>query len=442
MTRGVVIGFGQSPAYTLELGPGTFNEMGYPAAISSTGTGGQYSLSAAAGGFLSIGQSATLSTTAAPGFPISGIWNAEITNTATSYLEGLAPYNFITFISWMIGQPSGTTPAAVMQSVKSYAAAAGNPLCKTLQYNIWNEWWPSISDSGAFNNALINALNSNNYWWLNSNYPTLPSSFVNSQDGAPKIAVNVTNTTPSYNISSVGSVTGPGTVNCAQMLAWLFYQQYIAGNSNALNSSDPVVAANPYLDGTDSDNQENSPYVPISSPGACWLTTSTQYICSSSTQNTAVMPAVGAGYAQYAGKLRSLYPTTPSGSRFLIGGNCGGFAFGTSVNWPSGMSALYDLPLMENPFGIFENFNGSNFNNLIASFQLFEVLLNVQPGNYVRGLIEEPSYTTNWTSGNQASWQPSDWQAFRYQAGVFGLMRGPPSSTFPQAPAGYGSSTN
>lgn len=374
------------------------------AAVSATGQLVLVGLSSSQGG-VSLSGSGTL------GFPVTGIWNAEITTTTTSYLQGLAPYNFITFINWLGSQQqSGQTSASLMQAVKNYAAGIGNELCKTGVYNLWNAWFPSAADAGFFDHARLAALNLDPYWWLVSNYPG--TTQVTSQDGLPKVATNVTNTTPTLNVTSVGSVTGPGNVNAVQMLAWLIYQQQIAGNANALNASDPVTAANPFIDYVLSDNQEQTPYV-----SGCWLTTPTVYTSGAGNNNAALNGPVAAGYAQFAAELRSLDPS------LQIGGNCDNFVYGSNAIYPASVQSLYDLPLVENPFGRFENNQGSNFNTLLATFAAFEAMLNVKPGNYVLGLTEEPSFTTSWTSSNQASWTAADWQAFRYQAAVFGLMR-------------------
>jgi hypothetical protein len=374
---------------------------------------------ASAGGFLNstvASATYTISASAALGFPVTGYWNAQPQTSNNAYLQGLAHnYNFNIFVGWIF---SPTIPSN-MQYVKAQATAAGN-YCKTLVYQIDNEWWPSTSAVGFFDYAMLAALNLSPYWWLVSNYPG--TTQVASQDGLPKVATNTTSASPVVNVASMGSIVGPGNVNCPQMLAWLFYQEYVLGNSKALNSSNPVYPANPYLDGVLQDNQETSPSV-----SGCWLNTAVNYVCNFSTQNPSVMPAQATGFSQRVAKMRSLYSTTPGGTPFLNGGNCGGFPFGSAAVYPAAVHGLYDIAMAENPFGLFEYYGGSVYTTMLAAFVAYEVLLNQAPGNYCVILTESPSSVgttqTPFTSSLQSAWLASDWQAIRYQLGNAMLMR-------------------
>jgi hypothetical protein len=262
--------------------------------------------------------------------------------------------------------------------------------------------------------ATLSLLTANAYWWLSSNFPG--QTHVTSQDGLPMAATNITNTTPTYNITAVGSLTGPGVVNWVQAKGWLEIQQLVLGLASSANASDPPTAANPYLDGIMHDNQEMSPYV-----SGCWLTTSTVYSSHAGSNNPTLNAPCSAGYAQLIAVQRALQPS------LLHLGNCDNFVYGLSAVYPATGHSLYDYPMLENPFGIFEHYGGANFNDLLTTFANFEVLLNVSPGNYVVGLIEGPTADSSgnpiyWTSA-QSTFTNSDWQAWRYQAAVFTLMR-------------------
>lgn len=346
-------------------------------------------------------------------FPVTGIWNAQLGRDNT-YLQTLGKYNFITFTAWLI-QQAVASAASTMQTVKSYANLANNPLCKTTQYSLPNEWFKVITDAGAFDNARIAMINRSAYWWLVNNFAS--ATKVTSQDGPPRIATNVSNTSPVVNVATVGSVSGPGNVNLVQALAWLDFQQYVLGKSQQLNASDPVLQANPYLDGFVRDNNETSPYV-----SGCWHNDATVYTCSAGAFNATVAPWVAGGYKQGIDMLRSLYPTTPSGSEFLLGGNCDGFNFGASAVYDAALHGLYNIPLAEQPFGNFEANGGANFNSFLAGLAAFEVVLKAGTNNFVLGLIEAQSRNVNWTSNNQSSWTAADWRAFRYQAAIFVMM--------------------
>jgi Chitobiase/beta-hexosaminidase C-terminal domain len=408
---------GSTPTTSSPVFTGTPVTVSASQTINAIAVGGSFTQSAI--GSASYIINATPSTL---GFPVSGIVSNGGNQNAfgsQAFLTGAAKYNQIV-LGWYLGIEQGIlanypgmTMPNVLKTLKTNAAVAGNPSCKTLLYQIENEWFQTTGDSGFNDHARLNVLNANAYWWLSSNYPG--TTHVTSQDGLPKGATNITNTTPSYNITAVGSLTGPGNVNLMQFLAWLEVQQMVLGLSSSANSSDPATTPNPYLDGIMHDNQEQSPYV-----SGCWLTTPTVYTGVAGTNNAALNTPCAAGYAQLIAAQRALQPN------LLQLGNCDNFNYGLSAVYPSAVQGLYDAPMLENPFGLFEQFAGSNFNNLLTTFVNFEVLLNVKTGNYVVGLINGPSASgstvTYWTAA-QSTFAASDWQAWRYQAAIFTMMR-------------------
>lgn len=361
--------------------------------------------------------------TSSLGFPVTGIWSSggnQNNYGSPAWLTGAAKYNHV-FMGWYLGTEQsiqnnfpGMTMPVIMQTIKSNATAAGNTSCKTFLYQIENEWFQTTGDSGFKDNARLALLNSHAYWWLSSNYPG--QTHVTSQDGLPKGAVNTSNTTPIYNVATVGGLTGPGNVNAAQALAWLEIQQMVNGLASSANSLDPVTAPNSFLDGLFHDNQEQSPYV-----SGCHLTTSTSYSSGAGSNNTNLNAPYAAGYGQVVAMQRALAPN------LLQVGNADNFNYGLSAVYSPGSTGLYDYPFAEYPFGLFEFFNGSNFNNLLTSFVNYEALHNNKAGTYVIGQIEGPGVNSggtlvSWNSA-QSTFTAADYQAWRYQAAVFTMMR-------------------
>lgn len=361
--------------------------------------------------------------TSSLGFPVTGIWSSggnQNNYGSPAWLSGAAKYNNI-FMGWYLGTEQsiqaafpGMTMPKIMQTLKTNAVSAGNTSCKTFLYQIENEWFQTTGDSGFKDNARLSLLNANAYWWLSSNYPG--QTHVTSQDGPPKGAVNITNTTPVYNITTVGGLTGPGNVNAQQALGWLEIQQMINGLASSANPSDPATTANPFLDGLFHDNQEQSPYV-----SGCHLTTSTSYSGSAGTNNTSLNAPCAAGYGQLVAMQRALQPN------LLQVGNCDNFGYGLNAVYSPGSIGLYDYPFAEYPFSRFEHNQGSVFTDLLTTFVNYEQLLRTKSGNYVIGQIEGPAADSSgnpifWNSA-QSTFVASDWQAWRYQAAIFTMMR-------------------
>lgn len=353
------------------------------------------------------------------GFPVTGIWAAQ-PSTNTAYLQGLAKYNFVEGVYNMAQQVA--IPAATnMASIKSFAAAAGNPWCKILQYNIINEWWPSTGSAGFFNNALLALLNATPLWWLTSTWPTLTQ--VTSQDNDNRKATNISDTTQVVNVATVGSVTGPGNVNYVQANVWLWLQQYVLGKAHALNASDPSVPANPNVDGMAIDNQEiGCPYV-----SGNWLNTSTFYSCSAGQLVPAVQGPTQHGYQQAIDMVRSVYPTVPDGSEFLILGNVDGYGLGAGAPYKTSIQGKYDLPMAEDPFGRYEQNQGATYSTMLASLAGMEVCLRPGLNHFMVGLMESMAFNGNVGPinfpTNQSSWTAAHWQAARYQFANLTMLR-------------------
>lgn len=357
------------------------------------------------------------------GFPVTGIWSSggnQNNYGSSAWLTGAAKYNHV-FMGWYLGTeqsiqgafPTMTMPK-IMQTIKTNATALGNTYCKTFLYQIENEWFQTTGDAGFKDNAKLGLLNSHAYWWLSSNYPG--QTHVTSQDGLPKGAVNITNTTPVYNVATVGGLAGPGNVNLMQCLAWLEVQQMVLGLASSANASDPPTTANSFIDGIFHDNQEQSPYI-----SGCHLTTSTSYTSGAGNNNAALNAPCAAGYGQLVTAQRALQPSLKQI------GNCDNFNYGLSAVYSPGSIGLYDFAFAEYPFGSFEHYNGSNFNNLLTTFVNYEVLMRAGTGNYVVGQIEGPAFDASgnplYWSNAQSTFTNSDWQAWRYQAAIFTMMR-------------------
>ena len=345
-----------------------------------------------------------------------------------------ANYNLVT-ISGIpnLGSAIGVSPASLMQTVKSKAATAGTAYFKMIQYQMEEDFFSNSGVSGFFNYALLALLTANPSWWLTSTYPTLTQVTGDTNHSVCQIS----DLCPTANVTSVGSVAGPGVVNLAQALAFLENNQYFLGKTGALNSSDSQASldnvANSYTDGFQHDNTWM-----VQRYSGNWLYNSTTYNGGSPYSGTGTMlpsvaPHLWAGWKQLVVALRGYQPN------ILQFGNCDHLGWsggtGTSATYDASAVGLWDYAQNEHTFnngGV--EFVPSTWTNLITACVKYEQLLRANGASYVvalvtgNGLAGTSNGNDNWQSKLQSSFTAyptanNDWENWRYHFGMCQLLR-------------------
>jgi len=351
-------------------------------------------------------------------FPL--VMGRDLTNVpnffTSAWQQRKASYDYVAMAAYSTAESGGTdTYAAAMAGIKSYASSlySGHTVI-TGPEQIDQEWWQTgFGTDPVKQSAMVNNLG----WRLQAS--GYPSGGVVTGDADFWVTNTCTSSQcPAYNIGSVGSITGPGSVNWSQWCAWYTQQEYVNGNSVAMGDSS-TVAANPYVGLIDRDNQF---MVPRSSGN--WFSTSTVYTGAGSAGNTAntVGPYLQRGYRDAAVMTRSLLPGV------LVVGNCDFFTYYNNGLNPQildpAWANLYDISYMEAPVGqsySYGTYCGS-FANFLAGLISQEQL--IKSTGYTAFLMEGSG---NGTYGDfdvaQSGFTNAQWQAAEYQIGIAHLLR-------------------
>ena len=347
--------------------------------------------------------SITLSAPAASGaFPIAAMRSLGSPQTAfasAAFQNVACKYDYCTLTYYPgIEQNMGVSMATIYSSIKTKSAALGRNVQMGM-YFMSQEFIQSTSSPYAGLNVLINAGNNNLGWCLRNPYPA----------GAKVVqetiyyCANETNAAPTYNIATVGSVAGPGTVNYAQFSAWYRYQLNILGKGVEMGDPASVAcAANPYIDYIEEDNQFMTPR----SVGS-WLSTSTVYNPYTNLSDRALIaPRLQQGHAQKVAAWNAL-------TSVRNGGNCDHADYYPSAIIDPSNVGLYQHPHWEGVIG--QSFSFENFHPftdvLNAATTVHEKL--VAPGGVWFFNQQGRDATHQWNAA-QSTWVAADWQAARY----------------------------
>lgn len=326
-----------------------------------------------------------------------------------------------------LGSAMGISPASLMATLKSKAAAAGSAYCKIIQYMMEQDFWTSSSVPGFFDYCMLAALNANAGWWLTSSYPSLTKVTGDTNHSVTQM----TSFCPTYNMATVGTITGPGVVNLPQFFAWKEYQQFVAGNTGKLNSSDPQDTLdntpNPNVDGFEHDNRF---MIPRSSGN--WANNATTYIGFSPSSMAPIIHPLHVGDAAMVNMFKSLMPSV------LQMGNCDHFNYagsaGTSAVYDAAEIGLWDYVMAEhllNNAGYQKN-TAANWNAFNTAMINFEQL--AKPGSgYVIAELTGNGSNDSWQSTLQSSFTAyptanNDWQVGRFNYCYAALMHDPTGS--------------
>ena len=364
--------------------------------------------------------------------PISCIEILGNTNALSnaSMRKALGKYNIVQPIASLLTTPPGTTTAAVFSDINAQAALVSNTYSTVGQYFMEEDFYQNTGVTGFNNHALFALMTLYPEWWLSSTWPA-----ITNVNGDPNMWVTLsTSDCPRYTISSVGSITGPGSVDFNEACAWLEWQQTVNGNCHALNASDPALVANPYMGFMMHDNQFQVPYY-----GGKWLAPSgdtTTYPGNDiPATNAPVMTPLAQGHQRMVNKGKALAPNIKQM------GNCDHYNHGATVAhggaafYDPAVQGLYDIVYCEGPFNSFaENGGGcstfystSNVSTLVQAMLDYEILCDrTKRGNCVAIFGEGPGYNATtfqaipWPT-LQSSFAAADWQAWRYMH-VFAML--------------------
>jgi len=394
-----------NPAWSLSL-TGLSANTTYPITVTAQDVAGNTSAAS---------NSVSFTTGSAPAgglnFPITADWVINVNTNPTggppyntvAWQKGAARYSLVVFQAYGgLEGATGSTFPTIFSNIRGYATAAGNPNIKLGFYSMQEEWYKTTSSPGATDSVKINALANNLGWRLQgSNYPS--GSYVASDGGLPNDWVNnicPSPYCPTYNIATVGQISGPGVVDATKFMTWWEWEFLTQGNFNKMENGGQF-GGNGFVANSGVDFIMHDNAFMTNLPAGCWQSTSTQY--AKWTQQAIYQQ----GHSERAAYWRTLQPG------ILVGANStyyeGEWTYGFQYLDPSNAN-LWELPLCEAPVGqpySMEIQGGLTFNQFITNCSTQEKTLKA--GSYSAPI---------WLSENVANYQQA-----RYNIGCACLLR-------------------
>lgn len=273
--------------------------------------------------------------------------NAGSNYTNSTWQAGVAKYNYVL----LQGAGFQTTDfQSVIAAIHSAAAGYAGHSCNVGFYAEDFNWFSSTSggaaqDPAKVNFGLGNAPGAAPGGYLRSSWPS--GSFVGGVDGSNHYQANETDLGPIFNVTTVGSISGPGNVNWSQFNAWYEWNLFTQGNGGPMGCQPrPACSLVGHVihDGC----------APFSYSGmiGCWASNSTVYNpCGNLSDGTFIHPHMEKGWQQSFQKWRTLQPG------ILMGGNFTAYVAQGSQG-PSGANWACTIPGGFADCGTFENLNG------------------------------------------------------------------------------------
>ena len=424
MSRGIKTAFDLPPGRIIQAAPASFNVLGYDAGTTLFFPPLHFTLAGGNAAFNLTRQAVTTVSSSSGGstalpYPISSSILLDSPSgyiTSTAGQQAQAKYNYVCLQG--NGFQGGTNFASAFSAIKGFAAAGHTVY--TGFYTLADSWYPNgtaPADDTPKAKALSGLLagQSGPFGLGSSSFGTSP--FAATGNGiASQVGANYTSACPSMNITAVGSVTGPGSVNWSQFCAWYDYQSLVNGNLAAMGNPTSAFPANSHVDFWYRDNLIVFPIT------GGYYTPGTNY--GSSSNNATLRADAEAGWIQAVAKSHSLQPTQVNGSPVLCGGNFQCFATSNApvIDTPN----AFQIVGFENPVGYSAAF--LSFAGFLQRMMFMEgyavgnrpdyCWFNIECGNPSNG-----AFNGTFLPNAQSSWSAQNWRSVRYQIGLSLLMR-------------------
>jgi hypothetical protein len=322
------------------------------------------------------------------------------------------------------GYQGGTNFAAAFAAIKGYAAAGHTVY--TGFYTLADSWYQNAAGAISQGNADVWKANgmSGSLAGMTGPFSLYAGSYGSggpaaTGNGNPaQYGANYTDACPKYNITAVGSVTGPGTVNWSEFAAWGSWQSLANGNLAAMgNNGTPAFPANSHCDFW---YQDNLVMFPIT--GGSYFNNSTIY--SSSSADATLRASTEQGWIDSWNMIQSLQPTQVSGGPALVGGNFRMYGYPGNPTPVIDQTNVCQIAGFENGIGFQAPF--TTFAGFLKEMMLYEEYtgrpdlcwFNIECGNPSNGALNQ-----TYLPGAQSGWSAQNWRSVRYQIGIALLMR-------------------
>jgi hypothetical protein len=347
-----------------------------------------------------------------PAFPITyaALFNSgtDSVSSTTSFQQAICRYDYAGF---NMGSFQSLNYTSAMQAIRNYRTSnyPGTGSCNTGFFGGLDKWYQATDSPNAYDPMLTN-------FGLGNSPGAAPGAFLRSSwpSGTPVVGVSANTYTtnwgtqcPTVNVTTVGSLTGPGVVNWSQFSAWYYHQIRVNGNGSAMGA--PSFPANPYVGHWINDNHFMYPR----STG-CWGSNSTVYTENESNMNT-VRPWGEAGWGQATAMYHKL--AAAAGLTILAGGNCDGALFYGNTTNPMVIdtNGVMDLVFVEQPcklcFG-----RQSTFAQGLIALMTYEGYNNFIPWQCMWSIENAGPNSSNTYPWPQSSWTSLIyWSGARYQ---------------------------